>query len=215
MKKVLALFLAVSMVLAYVPVPALAEETAHIHDAECGFLEENGSGCMYDQVQEEPDFPEETACTGEADCSAEEHGEDCAKKLADDRAAEEAAAKATEEPETVAEAAETLGGDCGDNLTWTLSPEGVLTVAGTGEMAGCPWADVKDQIVFVILEEGVTSIADSAFASCENLVSVTLPEGLTHIGAEAFSFCSRLSSIAMPDSVTTIGREAFCRCSNL
>ena len=30
-------------------------------------------------------------------------------------------------------------GNCGDNMTWTLDDEGVLTITGTGEMTGAPW----------------------------------------------------------------------------
>ena len=31
------------------------------------------------------------------------------------------------------------GGDCGENLTWTLSDTGVFTLTGTGDMAYFPY----------------------------------------------------------------------------
>ncbi len=55
----------------------------------------------------------------------------------------------------------------------------------------------------------VTRIEDSAFISCENLVSVTIPDGVTSIGDDAFSECSNLTSVTIPGSVTTIGDCAF------
>ena len=49
MKKVLAILLTLSMVLSYVPVPALAEEGTcphHAHDSQCGYVEKvEGSPC--------------------------------------------------------------------------------------------------------------------------------------------------------------------------
>ena len=49
MKKVLAILLTLSMVLSYVPVPALAEENTcphHVHDGKCGYVKKvEGSPC--------------------------------------------------------------------------------------------------------------------------------------------------------------------------
>ena len=69
----------------------------------------------------------------------------------------------------------------GDNLTWTLDSEGTLTISGTGEMedsdssTGVSWADYKEQVITVILENGVTSIGQYAFSACIGLTNVTIP----------------------------------------
>ncbi|WP_369297488.1 S-layer homology domain-containing protein [uncultured Neglectibacter sp.] len=83
-------------------------------------------------------------------------------------------------------AAEIVGsGACGENVTWTLSDEGVLTISGTGQMEdfsyGNPWA-LPNEIKTVVIEEGVTSIGKYAFAGCDNLTSIAIPKSLTDIG---------------------------------
>ena len=62
-------------------------------------------------------------------------------------------------------------GNNGDNLTWILDDEGVLTISGTGAMAswnwkGSPWYANKDKIESVVIEDGVTSIGANAFDGC-------------------------------------------------
>ena len=61
----------------------------------------------------------------------------------------------------------------------------------------------------------VTSIGDSAFYNCGNLVSITIPNSVTSIGADAFFKCLSLTSIEIPASVTSIGDNAFKWCENL
>ena len=67
----------------------------------------------------------------------------------------------------LAEPAEQRGNN-GDNLTWILDDEGVLTISGTGAMAnwnwkGLPWYANKDKIESVVIEDGVTSIGANAY----------------------------------------------------
>ena len=111
-------------------------------------------------------------------------------------------------------------GICGENLTWTLDAAGTLTVSGTGAMKdynykGAPWYQSRDSIKTVVVENGVTTIGDSAFSYCSSLTSITLPQGLTAIGRSAFSDCSSLTGITLPESVTAIGEDAFSGCSSL
>ena len=116
-------------------------------------------------------------------------------------------------------AAEVANGTCGKNLTWRLDDSGTLTISGTGTMKdyilGSPWADYRDSIVNVVIEEGVTTIGVSAFQSHKNLISVTLPDTLKTIEDCAFAFCEKLSSVAIPASVKKIGVEAFASCYGL
>lgn len=110
---------------------------------------------------------------------------------------------------------------CGDDLTWTLSSDGVLTIAGTGDMWDynsrhrVPWDDNYFEIKTVRILSGVTGIGEMAFYGCENLTQVTIPEGVTRIGSSAFSHCSALTSVTLPESVTSIGSSAFSSCERL
>ena len=79
------------------------------------------------------------------------------------------------------------------------------------------WAGLQGNstITSITISNGVTSIANHAFAACTNLVSVTLPSSLTSIGVEAFRGCTRLVSVTIPDSVTSFPGGAFQDCTNL
>ena len=112
-------------------------------------------------------------------------------------------------------------GKCGDNLTWVLTDDGVLTISGTGKMSdypadtGAPWFGWRDQITSVVIKSGAASIGSRAFCQCNKLTSITIPDGVASIGDFAFSPCSSLASITIPDSVTTIGKMAFNGCKSL
>ena len=110
---------------------------------------------------------------------------------------------------------------CGDNLIWTLSSEGVLTIAGTGDMWDFsyshrpPWYSRNSEIKSVNLFSGVTSIGNVAFAGCRSMTNVTIPDGVTRIGTNAFDNCSGLTAVSIPEGVTSIGKETFSSCSAL
>lgn len=110
-------------------------------------------------------------------------------------------------------------GTCGDDLTWTLDSDGVLTVSGSGEMwdysmsSRIPW--YRGNISSIVIENGVTNIGDYAFWNCRALTSVTIPDSVTSVGNSAFQNCTSLSSITIPAGVTSIGDSAFEGCENL
>lgn len=112
-------------------------------------------------------------------------------------------------------------GTCGENLTWELDCEGVLTISGTGEMTNYEdespalWYEHKESISAVVIKNGITSIGDRAFYVCRNLTSVEIPNSITSIGYMAFSTCTSLTSVTIPNSITSIGDYAFCGCSGL
>ncbi len=123
---------------------------------------------------------------------------------------------------TPALAADTVAsGTCGaegDNLTWTLDSEGVLTISGTGAMkdfTAAPWYNNKDSIKTVAIGNGVTNIGASAFYDCRKLTSVYISDSVTSIGNSAFGNCSSLTGIIIPNGVTNIGDSAFRNCSSL
>ncbi len=116
-----------------------------------------------------------------------------------------------------------IGGNCGasgDNLTWTLSCEGELTITGSGLMAdyadaaSVPWYAKRGTIISVSLPAGITSISAYAFFE-SNLKEVSLPEGVTTIGASAFMQCQSLRTLELPSTVTSIGANALAYCGAL
>ena len=112
-------------------------------------------------------------------------------------------------------------GSCGENVTWTLTADGTLTISGTGAMTDytydsrSPWYSCRTYIKRVVMQQGVTSIGDHAFWDCSGLTSVTIPDGVTSIGGGAFWDCAALTSVTIPGSVTNVGQDAFYNCSSL
>ena len=132
--------------------------------------------------------------------------------------------------------------------TVTLS-DGVMTVSGTGAMAdyadsyATPWYGYCSNAETIVIESGVTSIGNSAFAKSYKVESVSIPASVTSIGKYAFEECgseattaptvsfaegstpltigerafnyANLKSIDIPNRVTSIGERAFNSCSNL
>lgn len=110
----------------------------------------------------------------------------------------------------------TCGKD-GDNVKWTLTYDGTMTLSGKGECADyafintSPWGLYKDDIVYLVIEEGIESVGAYMFNSCEHLTSVSLPNSLKHIKEYGFGYCSRLYVIDIPEGVVSLGRSCFTR----
>ena len=103
--------------------------------------------------------------------------------------------------------ADIASGTCGDNLTWTLTTDGTLTIVGTGAMNDfsyytSPWYDHCEAITSVVIEPGVTSIGTFAFYNCGELMNAEIPDSVLSIGNYAFSVCTSLSNIYIPEGVT-------------
>lgn len=111
-------------------------------------------------------------------------------------------------------------GTCGENLTWTLDTDGVLTISGEGEMSDfdykdTPWYKYCGSIVTCVIEDGVTSIGNYAFYDCTILVSITIPNSVARIGEFAFDGCTDLMSVTIPEGVTSVEIYTFYDCSSL
>ncbi len=116
-----------------------------------------------------------------------------------------------------------ISGEMGYGVTYTLTPEGLLTVSGAGNWQSSIFHD--NQIIRqVVLEPGVTEVGWNAFMYCNNLESITIPDSVTEIKYRAFYGCTALRSITIPSSVTMIGSmdvlggsdgETFDGCSRL
>lgn len=92
------------------------------------------------------------------------------------------------------------GGYCGatgheSDVLWTLtgtSPNYTLTISGMGDMTDYasednqPWKDYRSSITSIVIENGVTSIGDGAFAYCTG-ATITIPTSVTTLGDNPFN----------------------------
>ena len=123
-------------------------------------------------------------------------------------------------PTTVTSIGKSAFSGCAD-LNYTFSSN--ITSYGNYALQGVPLTTVtispnvtygegvfaqSNSIEHVIVENGVTSIPDSMFWDCTNLISVELPDTVTSIGEKAF-YNSGLTSIVLPQNLKTIGNYAF------
>jgi len=107
-------------------------------------------------------------------------------------------------------------GTCGDNARWELSEDyTTLTISGTGAVTSHPWANAARVVETIIVEEGITSLCDSAFHDFEIVTKARLPETLTAIGASAFRNNYALPELVLPAGLTKLGDNAFTWCSSL
>ena len=112
---------------------------------------------------------------------------------------------------------EIVSGSCGDNITWSLSSDGTLTITGTGAMSGSEsaWINYKDQVKKVVFNGNITSISERAFEKHSNLETIVLPDSITTIGLRAFAECANLKTVTFPENLRTIGMAAFYKCYSL
>ncbi len=110
----------------------------------------------------------------------------------------------------------------GDNLTWSLSCDGVLTISGEGDMKHwthvttshyAPWRSYE--VESIVIKEGVTSIGMFAFWNCYHVQEISLPNSLKLIGASAFFGCTGLESVTFGSGIAAIGEYAFDGCTGL
>ena len=119
-------------------------------------------------------------------------------------------------------------GECGDNATWHLSDDGVLTISGSGEIMDyiyeganiyplikAPWRSSTSRVKKIVINPGITKIGKNAFCCLPNVTSVSIPDTVTVIGQAAFSDDTNLNNVKIPNSVTTIEKSAFKECDEL
>jgi len=114
----------------------------------------------------------------------------------------------------------TASGVCGEDLTWVLDQNGVLTISGTGDMYDyeymeAPWRDYLANIVQIVAEDGVTRIGNNAFREAVNLTAVSLSDTITEIGSWAFMYAENLTAITLPSNLASLEQQAFLNCCAL
>lgn len=107
-------------------------------------------------------------------------------------------------------------GKCGDNVNWSLTDDGTLTISGNGKMYEyaetdtLPWFENNDNqaILNVTVEEGVESICYGAFLKT-SIVSLVLPDSITEIGEFSVSLCSNLEYVVLSDNIEELPESAL------
>ncbi|MBO5059790.1 MAG: leucine-rich repeat protein [Clostridia bacterium] len=107
-----------------------------------------------------------------------------------------------------------------ENYTWEIDEYGTLTISGTGEISfgwegNQPWADVRDTITSIVVNEGITSIGQSAFHATKYATSISIPNTVKTIGGRAFENCTHLQNVVLPENLEVIDWNAFYNCSSL
>ena len=81
-----------------------------------------------------------------------------------------------------------------------------------------------DNIINVVVPDGVLKIESGAFGGCSKIESIYIPMGCKEIGCGAFYGCTKLKKIFIPNSITAwnvgwdsgnTGTEPFCKCTSL
>ena len=67
----------------------------------------------------------------------------------------------------------------------------------------------------IVINEGVTTIGNTAFKGCSNITSVSMPSTVTEIGSKSFENCTNLKTAKLPENIKKINSEAFYNCNNL
>ena len=92
----------------------------------------------------------------------------------------------------------------------------VIIPDGVTKIADKAFANIKvNYAITIIIPEGVVEIGDSAFEDCYFTEKIILPKSVRSIGKNAFRYCERLHTINIPQCVTEIQKGTFHQCSSL
>ena len=112
-------------------------------------------------------------------------------------------------------------GVCGENVTWVLDANGLLTISGTGPMYHYdtidypPWHGIRQNIIALVVRNGVTTVGSTAFYKCYNLSKVSLAASVNTLEDNAFFDCPGLLSFFIGPNITTIEEYALHGCQNM
>lgn len=105
-----------------------------------------------------------------------------------------------------------LSGQCGDNVYWSFDKNsGALTIKGDGDMYDEYYSPFSDDFLIksLVIEEGVTSIANNIFDFCEGLAEITLPSSIEYISDGVFKYCLGLTRITVDENNTTYCSDEY------
>ena len=100
------------------------------------------------------------------------------------------------------------------NITWRFTPDGTLTVSGTGSIEPgyskwFPWNSFKDDLLKVVIANGITCVGYNAFADCPNLKTVEIAGSVISLEERAFANCHELEEIHLSEGLKNIGCSAL------
>ncbi|MBQ7299887.1 MAG: leucine-rich repeat protein [Clostridia bacterium] len=114
-------------------------------------------------------------------------------------------------------------GTCGQNATWSVSEDGVLTISGTGAIQGyetpmlamseAPYRKTSIPIKSLVIEDGIQYVGSFAFVAMR-LESVTIADSVLTMGQMAFSNIPA-AEIKLPKNLIAISLDTFAGCRNL
>lgn len=97
------------------------------------------------------------------------------------------------------------------NTACSADDQGILYNADQTLLVRCP-AGIQGSCV---VPDGVTEIAEGAFAHCRGLTELILPSGIQKIGRAAFAHCTGLRELVLPDEIEVIEDYLLYGCENL
>lgn len=95
------------------------------------------------------------------------------------------------------------------SITSIVVPDTVSSMVDNGPFKGC------QELVRVILPEGLRNISSYAFYGCKKLSEINIPSSVSVIGEWAFRNCAALREIYLPEGLTEIPGNLFQDCSSL
>ena len=109
-------------------------------------------------------------------------------------------------------------GSLSNGITWK-SEYGMLSIYGNGDMPDfeigtAPWYDGREEVSFIYLSDGITSVGDYAFYDMANVTGIYMPDTVTEIGEGAFMQCSSMPDIKLSKNLVTIKQAAFKGCNS-
>lgn len=216
-KRLMAILMAALISVNSLPVTALAEEAdmTEQNQSESALESENAEDDIDEDIEETFITEEEMTEETEEAASEEQTTAESEDAVSKEETGKEEKDEVLSEEESQTEKEIIDSGTCGENVTWTLDSEGLLVISGTGEMTDytwrdeAPWGAKKENILSVIIENGVASIGAYAFYECANIESVEIPDSVTSIGRDAFYHCESLISLFIKENIQSIGAEAF------
>lgn len=166
------------------------------------------------EVTTEPTEPEDTTAPTEPEVTTEPTQPEDTTAPTEPEVTTEPTEPEVDTDSNAAPLGEVQSGTAGENVTWTLTDDGLLTISGEGPMEDyasygtdvAPWKELG--VTRVVVEEGVTAVGAHAFRDIATLEKVTLPLSLTSIRESAFRG-SGLQEITLPQNLVSVGAYAF------
>ncbi len=117
-----------------------------------------------------------------------------------------------------------MSGTCGENVNWSYDVVSkTLKISGTGDMEfpesgaipDIPWEPFVNEIAFIEIGQGITTISTHAFSNCERVTKIVIPSSVKQINNHALHNMRSLEEVIIESGLETIGDYAFYMDYNL